>query len=700
MVSLAVTVAWGLVCLGNVAWSAEQAAPPPSYASGTQPSPRLQVTRHRLDNGLRVVLNEDHSAPSVAICVTYDVGSRNETLGQSGFAHLFEHLMFQGSLNVEKGEHFGLISSRGGRANGTTNKDRTNYYAVLPSHELALGLWLEADRMKALALNRAVFRNQRDVVLEEYRMRYSNRVYALGRLRLHQLVYQNYWPYEHPVIGFVEDLDAAEFAWAKEFHDTYYVPNNAVLSIAGSFDTSDALQLVAEYFGPAEARADVPAFPEPERLPFQSSERLSVMVDESAKTPGVFYGWRIPRARTREHRALELVAEILGGGDTSRLHGELVLNKASARRVAAWTSENRGPSVMTVFIEVAPQSSVDTVQLGLDTELKRMRAVGPSASELVKAKARLEMDVLSSLQTNQDRAIALGEFEAFWGDATLLNEELSAYADLTAAEIRAAAAKYMVDTKRSVVEVYPPGWVRDIGPPVITKTHIVKKGETLSGIAVRYGMTTGELAKQNGISEKTHVRIGQRLLVTARAGKGQKAQATHTVKKGDTLIGIAKRYGVTADAVAAANHTNRKSVLMPGQTLVIPRPSKASSTSAAPSEQGYVVKKGDTLSGIAVRHGVSTAALAKHNGIDAKKKLMAGQILRLPPEAKSTGTQARAKPAPKPELTHTVKKGDTLIGIAKRYGVSPRALAARNGLNLKKAIRPGQKLIIPRDTKD
>lgn len=692
--------AWGLACATSPAWSQPTSdAPAPTYAAAARPAPTLQIMRHRLDNGLRIVLHEDHSAPSVAICVTYDVGSRNESLGQSGFAHLFEHLMFQGSRNVEKGQHFELIASRGGRANGTTNKDRTNYYEVLPSNALALGLWLEADRMKALALNRAAFRNQRQVVLEEYRMRYSNRVYALGRLRLHQLVFQNYWPYEHPVIGFMEDLDAAEFEWAKDFHDTYYAPNNAVLSVAGDFDPEQALRLIAEYFASAEAREGIPEFQQPTRLPFQSSERLSVIVDESAKTPGVFYGWRIPPARTREHRALEVVAEVLGGGDTSRLHEELVLNKASARRVHTWTTGHRGPSAITVFIEVARQSSVDTAQMSLDTELKRMRAVGPSASELAKAKARLKMQVLSKLQTNQDRAIALGEFETFWGDATQINEELAAYDDLTVAEVRAAAAKYMLDTKRSVVEVYPPGWVRDIGPPVITKTHLVRKGETLSGIAARFGMTTKELAKQNGISSKTHVRIGQRLLVTARAGRGQKSQTTYTVKRGDTLIGIAKRHRVTAGDIAKANRTNTKSVLMPGQTLVIPKASKASaSATKAPTERTYVVKKGDTLSGIAVRHGVSTAALAKHNGISPKKKLLAGQELRLPAEARSSGGAAsRSKPKAKPERTHTVKKGDTLIGIAKRYGVSARALAARNGLNLKKSIRPGQTLIIPRD---
>ncbi len=687
--------------------STESDKPTPSYAGAAESAAKLSITRHRLDNGLRVVLNEDHSAPTVAICVTYDVGGRNEEFGQSGFAHLFEHLMFQGSRNVEKGQHFEEISARGGRANGTTNKDRTNYFQVLPSHELALGLWLEADRMRSLALTKANFDNQRAVVLEEFRLRYSNRVYALGRLRLHQLVFQNYWPYEHPVIGFMEDLEAAELDWARDFHHAYYAPNNAVLSIAGDFDSAQALELVGRYFGKAEAQPNVPEFRQPERMPYQSSERLSVMVDESAKTPGVFYGWRIPPSLTREHRALELAAEVLAGGDSSPLNRTLVLEKASALHVGAWATRYRGPSAFVVFIEVAPQSSVDTAQMFLDESIKHLRVAGPGADELAKAKARLKLDTLSALQTNQTRAIRLGEFEVFTSDATRLEAELSAYDDISNAEVRAAVGKYLPDTKRSVVEVYPPGWVRDIGPPVITKTYIVKKGETLSGIAVRYGMSTTELAKQNGINPKTHVRVGQRLLVTARAGKGTGPQATHTVKKGDTLIGIAKKYGVSADDIAKANRTNTSRVLMPGQELVIPRRSKragsnGSSASSKSEEPTYRVRKGDTLGGVALRLGVSVAELAKANGFGPKKHLVAGQRLKLPagaklPSNKKSKAKASTKRAKKkkPERTYTVKKGDTLSGIASRHGVSARAIAARNGFNIKKAIRPGQKLIIP-----
>ncbi len=668
-----------------------------------------QLQRLTLENGLRVVLDENHSAPSVSVCVTYDVGGRNERVGRTGFAHLFEHLMFQGSRNVAKGEHFSLIASRGGRMNGTTNKDRTNYFEDLPSHELALGLWLEADRMRSLALNRANFDNQRKVVLEEFRRNYSNKVYSLGRLRLHQLVYQNYWPYEHPVIGFMEDLDNAEYEWAMEFHRDYYVPNNAVLSIAGDFEPEQALELVNKYFGDIRPNDGVPPFVEPSYPAYQSSERLSVMVDESAKTPGVYQGWRIPPARDPEHRALELAAEVLAGGDSSRLHRSLVLDKASARRVAAWTRERRGPSIFTIFYEVAPKSSVDAAQTWLDQEVTRLRVSGPSEDDLKKAKARLRRRTLSGLETNRSRAIALGEYELYWGDASLLRDELTAYDGISRSDVRAAAAKYLLDTKRSFVEIYPPGWVRDIGPPVITRSHVVKKGETLSGIALHYGMSTEQLAKQNGIGSKTHVRTGQKLLVTVKAGSRGAKQKTYIVKKGDTLSGIASKYGVTARDIARASGTTTKKALQPGQELVIPPRKKDSDKSrdegsekSEPKGRTHEVKKGDTLSGIALKYGVTTKELAAANGLNVKKNLLAGTTLSIPPRSKKDSKDKSGSSASKPpsstkpkERVYVVKKGDTLSGIAARHKVSTAALARRNGISTKKAIRPGQKLTIP-----
>ncbi|HLV20429.1 MAG TPA: pitrilysin family protein, partial [Polyangiaceae bacterium] len=229
----------------------EASAERPSPAAVEDPAVaalgQLSLQKATLDNGLRVVMNVDRSTPTVAVCVTYDVGSRNEERGKSGFAHLFEHIMFQGSRNVPKGEHFKLISARGGTLNGTTSPDRTNYYEMLPMNELALGLWLEADRMRWLDVTTENFENQRRVVQEEYRMRVSNAAYMQGLLRLRELAFADYWPYGHDAIGSMTDLDNARFEWVKDFHASYYAPNNAVLTIAGNFDTDEAMRLVREY---------------------------------------------------------------------------------------------------------------------------------------------------------------------------------------------------------------------------------------------------------------------------------------------------------------------------------------------------------------------------------------------------------------------------------------------------------------------
>src|SRR4051794_36513978 len=288
----------------------------------------LDVKRAKLDNGLRVVMLVDHTTPTVAVDVVYDVGARNEERGRTGFAHLFEHMMFQGSRNVPRGEHFKLVTGHGGQLNGTTSSDRTNYFEMLPSSELALGLWLEADRMKSLDVSQKNFENQRSVVKEEYRMRVENAAYVPASIRLEELVFQGYWPYEHPSIGTMRDLDAAQLDWVRAFHDAYYAPNNAVLSIAGDFDEAQARDLVRRYFGDARP-ARVPNF-EPPPLPEQAQPRSTVIEDAHAKLPAVFAGWTIPARYEPDHYALELASMLLGDGESSRLHRVLVRERSLA----------------------------------------------------------------------------------------------------------------------------------------------------------------------------------------------------------------------------------------------------------------------------------------------------------------------------------------------------------------------------------
>jgi zinc protease len=413
----------------------------------------LALQRAALDNGLRVVLNPDHTSPTVAVAVTYDVGSRNELRGRSGFAHLFEHMMFQGSRNVARGEHFQLVASHGGVLNGTTSADRTNYFEILPANELALGLWLEADRMKSLQVNEANFENQRKVVQEEYRMRVSNAAYAPSGIRLEELVYQGYWPYEHDPIGSMADLDGAKLEWVQEFHDHRYGPNNAVLSISGDFNPEEAMGLVHRYFDGA-ARIDVAPFEETP-FPEQTSQRTAVLRDDNARTPGILYGWAIPPARAEDHYALELVALLLGDGESARLHQLLVRDKAVAQQVSASTEDRRGPDLFTIDARLTEGAKVGDVEKLLEGELKSLATRGPSDAEMEKARRQVQAEQILSLQSNIARALQLGEYETYFGDARLLNAELPRYLAVTKEDIKRVTAQHLGPTRRSIVETYP-----------------------------------------------------------------------------------------------------------------------------------------------------------------------------------------------------------------------------------------------------
>jgi len=430
-----------------------RAAPPPTANDASALS--LSIQRATLDNGLRVVMNVDHASPDVAVCVTYDVGSRNEEPGKSGFAHLFEHIMFQGSAHVAKGEHFKLITARGGTLNGTTNTDRTNYFEMLPSSELPLALFLEGDRMKSLAVTPANVENQRAVVEEEYRMRVSNQAYAEGFVRLRALTYEGYFPYEHDTIGSMADLDAAKFEWVAAFHDAYYGPDDAVVTIAGDFDPDEAMRLVRENFGNAQRRKTVPTFAPPP-VPEQKAERSAEITDTNAKTPGLLESWVIPPSRTPDHYAIELASTILGGGESSRLYQKLVRGDGQAQSVDVGTDDQRGPDFVLLRAVLSEQGKLPAVSRTVDAEIGKLGAQGPSPAEMEKAKSQVIAHFLFGLESNMHRATELGQYELFWGDARLLSREVEQYKAVTAAQVRDAVAKYMVKDRRSTVVVMPP----------------------------------------------------------------------------------------------------------------------------------------------------------------------------------------------------------------------------------------------------
>ncbi len=413
----------------------------------------LQVSRASLENGLRVVMNQDHTVPTVAISVYYDVGSRNEAKGRSGFAHLFEHMMFQGSANVGKGEHFSLIINRGGSANGTTSNDRTNYFETLPSNELALGLWLEADRMRSLAITQENFENQRMTVMEERRQRIDNQPYIPSMLRINELAYGEYWPYAHSTIGDMQDLIDAPLEAVQQFFTTFYAPNNAVLSISGDFNPEEAMRLVEKYFGEIPAH-ETPAFSEP-APPAQNAERRETMYDANATLPAFHVAYHIPPSRTPDHYAIEILALVLGDGESSRLYQTLVKQKEICQEVAVGTDDRRGPDLFSIWAVMASGHAPDEAQDIILAELQAIAHKGVTDRELQKAKNRIAAAFVFGLQSNMSRSQRLAEYELYWGDANLLKLELDHYLAVSVGDVKRVARTYFDASQRTVLDVLP-----------------------------------------------------------------------------------------------------------------------------------------------------------------------------------------------------------------------------------------------------
>lgn len=440
------------------------ASPAPAALAEPAPAPRapltlsLPIQRVTLENGLRVVLSPEPGAARVGVVVSYGVGSRHEERGRTGFAHLFEHLMMMGGKSVEPRSLPRLIMSRGGNTGAGTGADLTHYYSVAPAGELPLVLWLEADRMRALDISEENLKRERQVVQEEVRGRYND-AYSVGLHRLDEMVFQGYWPYEHSTGGALEDIEAAQLSWVRAFHAAHYGPNNAVLSISGGFDPGEALALIRRYFGgipaiPLQKAADPP-------MPEQKAPRAEVAHDEFARTPGVFYGIAGPRWLDPEHPALELALLVLGDGESSRLHRRLVKEKALAQEAgASWDVMCTGPHLLTVEAKLALGASMPEVKRIIEEELDRLGKEPISAAELDGARRKAQLNRVSSVEDAMGRAIMIGVYELFFGDARLINAEPSRYQPLTAEDVRRAAAKYLAPARRSVIEIQPKGAVK------------------------------------------------------------------------------------------------------------------------------------------------------------------------------------------------------------------------------------------------
>ena len=412
----------------------------------------VRFTEHRLKNGLRVILSEDHSAPTYSIAVTYNVGSRDERDGRTGFAHLFEHMMFQGSENVGKGEHFIIIENNGGGMNGTTNSDRTEYYETLPANQLDLGLFLEADRMKSLAITAANLENQRETVKEERRGRYDNQPYGLTFDTLFETAYDNF-AYKHSTIGSMEDLNAATLKDVADFFKTYYAPNNAVLTLAGDFNSKDALQKIEKYFGsiPAQPAPKPPDMSEPK----QNGERRKTLDDPLAQVARLDVAYKIPAGNTPDWYALYVLGEILATGQSSRLYQSLIREKQVAVQVQAGTFERRGPSLFLVDVFVAPGKDPKEVEKLVFDELERIKKEGVTDLELEKVRMAVKRAKVEQLQGTQFRARTLGEYAVFYNDPNVINTGNDKLMTVTKDQIQRVARTYLTDSNRTVLTTLP-----------------------------------------------------------------------------------------------------------------------------------------------------------------------------------------------------------------------------------------------------
>ncbi|MFE2180241.1 M16 family metallopeptidase [Streptomyces sp. NPDC059455] len=417
----------------------------------------LKATEHRLANGLRVVLSEDHLTPVAAVCLWYDVGSRHEVKGRTGLAHLFEHLMFQGSAQVTGNGHFELVQGAGGSLNGTTSFERTNYFETMPAHQVELALWLEADRMGSLltALDEESLENQRDVVKNERRQRYDNVPYGTAFEKLVAMAYPEGHPYHHTPIGSMADLDAASLEDAREFFRTYYAPNNAVLSIVGDIDPEQTLAWIEKYFGSIPSHEGKRP-PRDGTLPEVIGGQLREVVEEEVPARALMAAYRLPHDGTRESDAADLALTVLGGGESSRLHNRLVRHDRTA--VAAGFGLLRlsgAPSLGWLDVKASGGVEVPAIEAAVDAELARFAEEGPTPQEMERAQAQIEREWLDRLATVGGRADELCRYAVLFGDPQLALTAVERVLDISPEEVRAVAAARLRPDNRAVL-VYEP----------------------------------------------------------------------------------------------------------------------------------------------------------------------------------------------------------------------------------------------------
>jgi zinc protease len=420
----------------------------------------IPVESYKLANGLRVILSKDNAVPVVTVYMIYDVGARSEEKGRTGFAHLFEHMMFEGSKNVPKGMHFATVESNGGTLNGSTHPDFTDYFDILPSNKLATALWLESDRMRSLAINDENLKNQKEAVKQERRLSFDNQPYQTAIVDVWPTLMFRNWQSSHSLIGSFEDLNSSSVADVSKFFKTYYAPNNAALVLVGDLQIPEAKKLVETYFGdiPSQAQPKRPDLTEPPG--FQA--RKEVYKDPLARVPALVLGYPGPKRRSPDYYAMNMVDAVLTGGDSSRFRLDLVKGKKSVIQYEAnlgWpfasAVDYRDPEPYAIFVLYNPAVTPDQMVSQVQDEIAKLQNEPMAAKDLDRVKTQVRALWIKDLQSSMSRARTLAQYTLADGKPELINTELDAMLAVTPAQIQAAAKKYLTADRRAVLEIDP-----------------------------------------------------------------------------------------------------------------------------------------------------------------------------------------------------------------------------------------------------
>ncbi|MFN0157039.1 MAG: M16 family metallopeptidase [Bacteroidota bacterium] len=409
-----------------------------SPAAGAEPAVKFE--QYKLDNGMTVLLHEDHSAPVAAVVVMYHVGSKNEKLMRTGFAHLFEHMMFQGSQYVGDDQHFKALQEVGANINGTTNTDRTNYYEVVPSNHLELALYLESDRMGFLlpAMTQEKLDNQRDVVKNERRQSYDNQPYGTAWEKTAKALYPEGHPYSWPTIGSMDDLSAASLEDVKEFFRIYYAPNNACIAVAGDFTPAQVKEWIQKYFGEFEKGTEIVR---PDMQPVTLTEEKRLVFEDKVQLPRLYLSWPSASMNTREDAVLDVLTDILTAGKNSRLHKTLVYDRQVAQSVSAYQYGMEIAGQTGIEVTAKPGKTLSEMETVVNEELERLLKDGVTAKEIQTSINNKEAQLINSRATVLGKANSLATYFTLTGNANNFNTELERFKGITPDEVLAVAKK-------------------------------------------------------------------------------------------------------------------------------------------------------------------------------------------------------------------------------------------------------------------